>query len=499
MHLWRPTPPLTGPSSSRRAQGEKGSTDTAGAGGASASPATGREPGRGGSEAGASAAAAGAGGMGAAGGYDNDADAGQRGGTQTGFGPGSSGRDPDEREWHREELVVLMEAAVANPHQWDAVAHAVAGGRTPAACMRRFLTLAVEEVVEGEDKKPAAPASATEAGASVPPNEGGAFGSAANGGGGTSASGAANQSGLRGRAEQQRPAHLGPAAPALVLASALVSNVHPEVLKAAMSAAADAADAVARRSVAGVGATRDDASRGSSRVSGGGADGEGRGATAVERKRSRSRDEEEDEDIEMRDVDDAPAAAAVGSGKGDSSLRKGKDPDAITPVANGGRTESGADTSQRKAGAAGSGGGGGGPGSVVGPELGSAARAAVLSLAGLQARELAKQEERRTEALLADLLEARWGGRAVLLQGLLGAVGVESKVAPGRRGDMQVIVVLPIGSALINRAQLLNGNGRKRGVKRGGGEIGFPRRKLARTQLCTLPRCVCAEDANQNP
>ncbi|CAM9848790.1 unnamed protein product, partial [Ectocarpus fasciculatus] len=42
-----------------------------------------------------------------------------------------------------------------------------------------------------------------------------------------------------------------------------------------------------------------------------------------------------------------------------------------------------------------------------GLELASAARAAVLSVAGLQARGLAEQEERRTEALLADLLEAR--------------------------------------------------------------------------------------------
>ena len=40
-------------------------------------------------------------------------------------------------------------------------------------------------------------------------------------------------------------------------------------------------------------------------------------------------------------------------------------------------------------------------------ELVGAARAAVLSLAGLQARGLAELEERRTEALMSDLLEAR--------------------------------------------------------------------------------------------
>ncbi|CAM9545823.1 unnamed protein product [Ectocarpus sp. 12 AP-2014] len=45
--------------------------------------------------------------------------------------------------------------------------------------------------------------------------------------------------------------------------------------------------------------------------------------------------------------------------------------------------------------------------SAGGLELATAARAAVLSVAGLQARDLAEQEERRTEALLADLLEAR--------------------------------------------------------------------------------------------
>ncbi|CAM9341440.1 unnamed protein product, partial [Hapterophycus canaliculatus] len=88
MHLWRPTPPLAGPPPSRRASGEKGSTDTAGAASASASPSAGREVGRRGAEAGASSAAAVAGGMGAVGGYGNNAGGGRRG---AGVAPGGAG------------------------------------------------------------------------------------------------------------------------------------------------------------------------------------------------------------------------------------------------------------------------------------------------------------------------------------------------------------------------------------------------------------------------
>lgn len=65
----------------------------------------------------------------------------------------------------------------------------------------------------------------------------------------------------------KRPDHLGPPSPALMLASALVSNVHPEVLEAAMTAATAAADEISRRSA---GAWSSPSDRGGSFVSRGG-------------------------------------------------------------------------------------------------------------------------------------------------------------------------------------------------------------------------------------
>lgn len=160
----------------------------------------------------------------------------------------------------------------------------------------------------------------------------------------------------------KRQARIGQTAPALVLASALVSSVHPEVLRAATSAAAAAAKDVARRSVVSPG-------------------------TGLH-----------DDFVVMREV------AAKGVDGGQTQARKGVD-----AIANGwkGRGSMEAHTS--------------GPwardeGSNLLIEVdrrasrAAAARAAVLSVAGLQARGLAEQEDRRTEALIADLLEARCDG-----------------------------------------------------------------------------------------
>lgn len=163
-----------------------------------------------------------------------------------------------------------------------------------------------------------------------------------------------------GRGKHQ--ARIGQAAPALVLASALVSSVHPEVLRAATSAAAAAAEEVARRSVVSPGTSL------------------------------------HDDFVVMREV------AAKEAEGGQTQPRRGVD-----SAVNGrkGRGSMEAHTS--------------GPwardeGSSLLPEVdrrasrAAAARAAVLSVAGLQARGLAEQEDRRTEALIADLLEARCGG-----------------------------------------------------------------------------------------
>lgn len=332
-----------------------------------------------------------------------------------------------------------MEAAVANPNRWDAVARQVAGGRTPAECMQRFLSLAVEDVIQGNEKPPAAvpAAAAASAGAGATVEE--AATTRAGGGGGTAgaagqqaataggsssngnSAGAASgegkdagttpdQGGSRGRPNQQqeRPDYLGPTVPALVLASALVSSVHPEVLKAAMSAAADAADAAAAAATANHDRDR------TFPPDGGSSGGEGAGvAAAVEGGSSRPR--EEDGDIEMPDVKDlagpAPrsrpaeqpaedtAPVTANGGRAASDTGAGEDGGVATgtPGSRGARDSFGSDSSSSLSSSA-----------AGGIELASAARAAVLSVAGLQARGLAEQEERRTEALLADLLEARY-------------------------------------------------------------------------------------------
>lgn len=339
----------------------------------------------------------------------------------------------------------------------------VGGGHTPAACMQRFLNLAVEEALaEERDEQtsvvlsaqaPAALKSAAGASPTMTPlpaagsaglgagpvaavgvevganastvatpafsatgqdlssrsgkstqpvssttREGGASGISAEGvrgdSGGTSASSTDFHRGIGDRAK--RPARLGPAAPALMLASALVSNVHPEVLKAAMSAATTTADDVARRLAADAvrgGTTPQDSARGGGSLGDGVLDKTGVMCTA-----SRN-----DEDVEMRDVQNPAAstttAAAAAGGQG--ATRK-----SLTATANG-RTdaiskEAGASVVERENCDAGN--------KVAGQAARTgAAQAAVLSVAGLQARGLAALEEGRTEALMSDLLEARCG------------------------------------------------------------------------------------------
>lgn len=185
--------------------------------------------------------------------------------------------------------------------------------------------------------------------------------------------------------ERKRPAYLGPETPALMLASALVSSVHPEVLEAAMSAAVAAADDVARRSAAAAaprapGGVTDD------RVGVQGGGGGHLSGVAGGRRLEGAEGRNDDEDVEMRDV-----VKQAGGGRGGRIKEAG--PGAY--VASGGREsgeavkeKSGVEV-ERQASRAG------------------AARAAVLSVAGLQARGLAELEERRTEMLVSDLVEAR--------------------------------------------------------------------------------------------
>lgn len=319
------------------------------------------------------------------------------------------------------------------------------GGRTAAACLKRFLDLAVEETLgEGPEEKaptppkpappspslsstagalpaavsypgagpPSAGAGSTgSAGAEVgddgiavstatsvdtvpgkdnssrpekssippPPPLAGSAGSAAKGsrgdgdgvGAGTSTRSAALGQALAADGAKYRRAHPGQASPSLMLASALVSNVHPEVLAAAMSAASAAAAEVARRSAA----ARLDGVEGQHGV---------------------------DEDVEMRDIVDPAAGAAVGAVAGAAVTAGGLNAKEECVGATSSRRKGGA--SQASSSLSSEGGGGG---SGVGVEMVGAARAAVLSLAGLQARGLAELEDRRTEALVADLLEAR--------------------------------------------------------------------------------------------
>lgn len=188
---------------------------------------------------------------------------------------------------------------------------------------------------------------------------------------------------------RKRPAYLGPETPALMLASALVSSVHPEVLEAAMSAAVAAADDVARRSAAAAaaprapgGVTGDPVRRGGVGCLTGVAGG---------RRLEGAEGRDDDEDVEMRDVEVRDVVKQTG---GEGSLRI-KEAGIGAAVTSGGRKageaiegESGVEV-ERQATRAG------------------AARAAVLSVTGLQARGLAELEERRTEMLVSDLVEAR--------------------------------------------------------------------------------------------
>lgn len=225
----------------------------------------------------------------------------------------------------------------------------------------------------------------------------------------------------------KRPAYLPPAAPALVLASALVSSVHPEVLKAAMSAAIAAADEIASRS-AGVwlssggegwsspprsNTANEKHTRSSFR---GVPHGTGE-AYGLHDSTGKKDDGDEDEDVEMRDYGRPTAVAAA------AQERQERDHPPGTPTstrqlqhANGRRrrgmvyTDARSDKSAPPTAEA-----GGWLGADDRSELtlerqaarSGAARAAVLSVAGLQARGLAELEDRRTEALVADLLEAR--------------------------------------------------------------------------------------------
>ncbi|CAM9886009.1 unnamed protein product, partial [Sphacelaria rigidula] len=83
---------------------------------------------------------------------------GARGGAGSGGGdtvgdPTGDGEAPEGagvERWDTQELMRLMEAAVATPDQWDVVAQRVGGGRSPVACMRQFLNLAVEETLAAE-------------------------------------------------------------------------------------------------------------------------------------------------------------------------------------------------------------------------------------------------------------------------------------------------------------------------------------------------------------
>lgn len=332
----------------------------------------------------------------------------------------------------------------------------VGGGHTPAGCMQRFLKLAVEDVLgekpdEQQPTAPSAPAPAAtrplptaalpEAGSKgsavgpavvaavgVEARGSAAVGTAASkpkagdltsqpgkasasrapgpGSAASSSSAASSCKNAEGRAtksiksagkrtrpgvsdEAKRPAHLGQAAPAMMLASALVSSVHPEVLQAAMSAAVTSADGLAKRLV---GASASGAAHRTRAARDG-----GRGSGSVS-KTARGHcvamaEGKGDGDVEMRHVD-KPAAAGV---QGDARKNLG-------PTANGlqGRAPSGTRAAAHAEGA----------GSLIEVERqassAAAARAAVLSAAGLQARGLADLEEKRTETLVADLLEARF-------------------------------------------------------------------------------------------
>lgn len=352
-----------------------------------------------------------------------------------------------------------MKAAVATPDQWDVVAQRVGGGRSPVECMRQFLNLAVEETLAAEVQRgqgtdegsqgssrlsptrrsaelpektasTGAPSDVDGVAQRLPPESS----AAADGGGDGAASGStvacASNTGSGKQQEQQQPRrnnmsgshpetsdvetvrkggevltrpgirdgsvdglpiHLGPASPALVLASSLISDVHPEVLKAAMAAASAAAEDLARRPTS---SSRDPGSAVGKNSLG------TRSSPGLPHSNTHgyAYGHGGDGDVEMRDS----LAATSGTYAAAKQLE-----------ANGRRSGGGVNgefcslpSSTRDSGQLTRGGGGclTGDGSTT---ASSAARAAVLSAAGLRARGLAEVEDRRTEALVGDLLEAR--------------------------------------------------------------------------------------------
>ena len=180
------------------------------------------------------------------------------------------------------------------------------------------------------------------------------------------------QVGVRG----EGPARLGPTAPALMLASVLASSVHPEVVRAATCAATAAAEDVGSRSGArppsGTAAMRNDSVRIDCRF----------GTSSITESSTWPLGLGPDAEPWQgrRDLD------TTANGRRDGGSPEAHD---FAPWA--WKEDSGpSDEVDRRVSRA------------------AAARAAVLSVAGLQARGLAEQEDRRTEALIADLLEARW-------------------------------------------------------------------------------------------
>lgn len=365
-----------------------------------------------------------------------------------------------------------MEAAVATPDQWDVVAQRVGGGRSPVACMRQFLNLAVEETLAAElpqetdeesrgsfrmspppRRRAELPENTMNAGvpsdvddvAQRPPPESSA---AADGGGDGTASGstvtcasstgsgkqqqqhqeqqqprrknmsgshpetldvkaarkggeALTRPGIRDSGVDDLPIHLGPASPALVLASSLISNVHPEVLKAAMAAASAAAEDLARRSAVGAASSsRDAVSTPGNNSSGQDLGTRSSPGPSHSNTRGYAYRHEGDGDVEMRNSV-APTSGAYAvpkqlevNGRRSGDGANGENFSFPSPTRDSGQWRRGG------------GGGSTNDGSQT-TTASSAARAAVLSAAGLQARGLAEAEDRRTEALVGDLLEAR--------------------------------------------------------------------------------------------
>lgn len=206
-----------------------------------------------------------------------------------------------------------------------------------------------------------------------------------NGGGGIGARASLRATSGHNHGSSRRPGHLGPESPALMLASALVSSVHPKVLEAAMSAATAAADELSRESADMWFASRSHKSTFLARRSPG-------STSCVSSQPAGLVDEKVESTVQQPQPHYGRPPVANGRAEGDSLANMGG---AAHAKGREGGEWAGVDDDakpvdmERRAARFG------------------AARAAVLSAAGLQARGLAELEERRTEALLADLLEAR--------------------------------------------------------------------------------------------